>query len=365
MTIKKIPFFTLEREYRLHEKHINAAVTRVLRSQQFILGRETELFEKEFAAYLGVRHAIGVGSGTDGLILALLAVGIKKGDEVITQANSFVATAEAISFVGAKAVFVDINPATYQIDMLDLSNKITKRTKAIIPVHMYGAPGPIREVITFAKKNALFVIEDACQAHGATFEGKKLGTFGDIGVFSFYPSKNLGAYGDAGCVVTNSASLQKSIAMMRNHGQKTKYFHDTIGINSRLDEIQAAVLRIKLHYLEKTNDEHRKNANLYQSLLTVKMQEIIPGGNSNYYVFVIQIKKRNLLQEFLKDVGIETMIHYPVPIHLQRPFSQGYKPGSLPITEGLAKTCLSLPLFTGISPDEVKYVSEKVNSFQN
>lgn len=364
MVTRKIPFFTLEKEYLMHEKQINAAVARVLKSQQFILGRETELFEEEFAAYLGIKYAIGVGSGTDGLILALLALGITKGDEVITQSNSFVATAEAIAFVGAKAVFVDIDPGTYQLEMADLQNKISKKTKAIIPVHMYGAPGPIREVVAFAKKNALYVVEDACQAHGSSYNGKKLGTFGDIGVFSFYPSKNLGAYGDAGCVVTNSSSIQKSIAMMRNHGQKTKYFHDTIGINSRLDEIQAAVLRLKLKFLEKTNNEHRRIATLYHSLLRVKTQAIIAGGNSNYYVFVIQVKKRDSLQRYLKETGIETIIHYPVPIHQQRPFSNGYKPGSLPVTEELARTCLSLPLFTGISGDEIRYVSEKVNAFE-
>lgn len=363
MTINRVPFFTLEREYGDHKKQINAAVLRVIASQRFILGVEVTSFEKEFSAYLGVKHAIGVGSGTDGLVLALRAVGVSQGDEVITQANSFIATAEAVSILGAKIVFSDIDPRTYQIDLSDLQKKITKKTKVIIPVHMYGAPAPIDEIIRIAKKHSLFVIEDACQAHGSTYKKKKLGTFGDVGVFSFYPSKNLGAYGDAGCVVTNNSSFQKNIVMMRNHGQKRKYIHELLGINSRLDELQAAVLSVKLKFLEKINNEHRKHVRLYLSNLTVKTQEIIRGGVSNYYVFVIQVKKRDQLQQFLKKSGIETLIHYPVPIHLQKPFSQGYKHGSLPVTEELARTCLSLPLFSGITSAEILYVCNKVNEF--
>lgn len=363
MIINRVSFFTLEREYHLHKKEINSAISRVLQKHQFILGEEVSAFEKEFSAYLDVKHAIGVGSGTDGLVLALRAVGVSPGDEIITQANSFIATAEAISMVGAKAVFVDIDPATFQIDLGDLQKKITSRTKAIIPVHMYGAPAPMTDIIRIAKKYSLFVIEDACQAHGSTYKKKKLGTFGNIGVFSFYPSKNLGAYGDAGCVVTNNSYFHKSIQMMRNHGQKKKYIHETFGINSRLDELQASVLRVKLRFLEKINDEHRGNAKLYRSNLTVSTQEIIPRGLSNYYVFVIRVKKRDQLQKFLKNAGIETLIHYPVPIHLQKPFSKGYKIGSLPFTEDLARTCLSLPLFPGISSAEILYVCKKINKF--
>ena len=361
--MKTIPFFTLEREYGERKKSIDTALQRVVQSQQFILGHEGELFEKEFASYLGARYAVGVASGTDGLVLALHALGIGPGDEVITQSNSFVATAEAVAIVGATIVFADIDANTYQLDIQNLTKKITKKTKVILPVHMYGAPAPMNEILALAKKHSLFVIEDACQAHGALYGKKKLGTIGDIGVFSFYPSKNLGAYGDAGCVVTSSTRLHKRIAMMRNHGQNHKYIHEIKGINSRLDEIQAAVLRVKLTWLDVVNSEHRKAAARYRSLLTVQSQEILPAGESNFYVFVIQVQKRDQLQRFLLQKGIQTLIHYPVPIHLQKPFSRGYKKGSLPATEYLAESCLSLPLFPGIRDDEIFEVCKQINAF--
>ncbi|MEN9407205.1 MAG: hypothetical protein RLZZ455_421 [Candidatus Parcubacteria bacterium] len=361
--MKTIPFFTLEREYSERKKSIDAALQRVVRSQQFILGHEGTFFEKEFASYLGAKFVVGVASGTDGLVLALHALGVGPGDEVITQSNSFVATAEAVAIVGATIVFADIDADTYQLDIQDLKKKITKKTKVILPVHMYGAPAPMNEIRALAKKHSLFVVEDACQAHGAMYGKKKLGTLGDIGVFSFYPSKNLGAYGDAGCVVTNSTRLHKRIVMMRNHGQNHKYIHEIQGINSRLDELQAAVLRVKLTWLDPVNREHRHAAMRYRSLLSVKSQEILPSGESNFYVFVIQVQRRDQLQRFLHEKGIQTLIHYPVPIHLQKPFSKGYKKGSLPVTEYLAESCLSLPLFPGIRDEEISEVCKQINAF--
>lgn len=363
---RTIPFFTLSREYAKYKKEINKAITSVLTTQQFVLGEQVRLFEKEFASYLNVRYVVGVNSGTDGLMLALLALGVGPGDEVITQANSFVATATAIRAVGATPILVDVDQETFQINIFEVQKKISKKTKAIIPVHLYGASSEIEKITKLAKKHKIFVIEDACQAHGSGYKTQKLGTFGEIGVFSFYPSKNLGAYGDGGAVVTNNKKLYQLLYMARNHGQEKKYIHKTYGINSRLDELQAAVLRVKLKYLDQHNLARQMLARRYVELLRgVKTQHILPNSVSNYYLFVITHTKRDALQRYLTSLGIGTLIHYPIPIHLLDSFKYlGYGSGDFPMSEKLAKTCLSLPLFFGMTRDEVTFVSQALLSFQ-
>lgn len=363
----KIPFVNLKAQYKNIKPEIDKAIKRVVTTQAFILGKELEAFEKEFAKYLGVKHAVGVNSGTDGLILSLLALGIGKGDEVITPANSFVATTTAIVQVGAKPVLVDCDPNTYQIDVAQVEKKITKKTKAILPVHLYGAPCEIDKLQEIAKKNNLLLIEDACQAHGATLNTKKLGTFGDIGVFSFYPSKNLGAYGDGGAIVTDSKDLYEKLIKMRNYGQTKKYYHDSFGLNSRLDEIQASVLRVKLKYLDKWNKERNRIAASYKkSIKNYKTQLIIKNGKSAYHLFVIESEKRDKLQKYLSENGIQTLIHYPTPIHLQEVNSSlGYKNGDFPNSEKIASRILSIPIYAELGTIEQDYVTQILNKFSN
>lgn len=360
-----VPFLDLKTQYKNIKSEIDAAIKKVVDSQHFILGSELEAFENEFAKYLGVKYVVGVNSGTDGIILALLSLGIGKGDEVITPANSFIATTAAIVQTGAKPVLVDCDPDTYQIDVEQVEKAITKKTKAILPVHLHGAPAEIDKLQEIAKRNKLFLIEDACQAHGATFNNKKLGAFGDLGVFSFYPGKNLGAYGDGGAIVTSNKNLYKKLLKLRNYGQAKKYYHDSFGINSRLDEIQAAVLRVKLKYLDRWNKERNEVAENYnKSLIDYKTQKIIKGGKSNYYLFVIECGNRNKLQRHLLDNGIHTLIHYPMPIHLQKAYlNLGYKKGDFPKAEKLSKVILSIPIYPEITKEEILYITKTMDIF--
>ncbi len=359
-----IPFLDLKSQYKSIKPEVDVAIQKVLSNQVFILGSELEAFEKEFAKYLGVKYVIGVNSGTDGLILALLALGIGKGDEVITPANSFIATTTAIVFVGAKPVLVDCDPNTYQVDVKRVEEKITKKTKAILPVHLYGAPAQLDKLQKLAKQHKLFLVEDACQAHGATFATKKLGTIGDIGVFSFYPSKNLGAYGDGGALTTNNDNLYEKLLKLRNYGQTKKYYHDSFGINSRLDEIQAAVLRVKLKHLDKWNKERAditKNYNKF--LMTYRKQKVLEGGESSNYLYVIESENRDKLQSYLLDKGIHTLIHFPVPIHLQKAYSYlGYKRGDFQNTEKIAQTVLSIPIYPGLKRTSQTYIIDTINN---
>ena len=360
-----IPFLDLKAQYKSIKPEIDKAIKKVIDSQRFVLGQELESFEKEFAKYLGVKYVVGVNSGTDGLILALLSLDIGKGDEVITPANSFVATTNAIVQIGAKPILVDCNPNTYQIDIKRVEEAVTKTTKAILPVHLYGAPSEIDKLKKVAKRYKLLLIEDACQAHGATLNNKKLGVFSDLGVFSFYPGKNLGAYGDGGAIVTNNKNLYEKLLKLRNYGQSKKYYHDNFGINSRLDEIQAAILRVKLKYLDKWNKERNKIADNYnESLKNYKTQKIIKNGKSCYHLFVIESDNRDKLQRYLLDNGIHVLIHYPVPIHLQKTYRRlGYKEGDFPNAEKLSKTLLSLPLYPEITNKEIMHVSKFINIF--
>jgi len=364
--MKSIPFLVLHRQYKEIKDQIGLAINRVLNSQYFILGNELSKFEDEFAKYLGVKHVVGVNSGTDALIMALKVLKIGKGDEVITPTQSFIATTLAITEVGATPIFIDSNPDTFLIDSDAIEAKITKHTKAILPVHLYGAPCNMKKIMDIAKKHKLYIIEDACQAHGAAINNQKVGTFGTIGTFSFYPGKNLGAYGDAGAICTNDDVLFEELIMYRNYGQKKKYYHTKIGINSRLDEIQAAILTVKLPYLHSWNIKRNNIAELYRQHLhkTIKTQKIIDNGISSYHLFVIEVDNRNKLKDFLEKNGVGTLIHYPVPIHLQECYANlGYKKGDFVTAEESAKKILSLPMYPELTENEVKYIAQLINQF--
>jgi dTDP-4-amino-4,6-dideoxygalactose transaminase len=365
----KLPYINdLKREDPKVKVEIRQAVDRVLKNSWFILGEELKNFEKEFADYLGVKYVIGVNSGTDALHLALIAAGVGQGDEVITVSNTFISTVLAIYWVGAKPILMDIDEKTYNLDPAKLKEKITSKTKAIILVHLYGYPCQMDKIQAIAKESHLKVIEDSCQAHGSSFKGKKLGTIGDVGCFSFYPSKNLGAYGDAGVLVTNNEKIAKKILLLRNYGEEKKYFYKIKGFNTRLDEIQAAILRVKLKYMDKLDKKRKLLADIYYQKLS-GLPIILPPKNTpscqgNYYVFVIRSKERDSLQKFLLENGIGTIIHYPVPIHLQescRELLEQRK--NLKITERIAKEILSLPMFPQMTFHEVDYVCYKIKEF--
>ena len=364
--MNNIPFLDLKRQYRSIKKDIDKAIDDVISRQYFILGEELTGFQNEFSDYLGSKHTIGVNSGTDGLVLALRALGISKGDEVITPANSFIATTLAITEIGAKPVLVDVDREDYEIDIDQVSSAITRKTKALLPVHLYGNPCRIMELKEIADKNGLSLVEDACQAHGSKIGDKYAGTIGDVGVFSYYPGKNLGAYGDGGAIVTNSEIIYEKLMKLRNYGQSKKYFHDSIGLNSRLDEIQAAVLRVKLKHLDKWNKNRNMLAKVYRNHITgYQFQEINQGYSSNYHIFNILSPNRDILMKYLLDNGISTLIHYPVPIHLQRCYEYlGYKKGDFPVTEKIADQELSLPMFSELKIEEVEYISKKINEFE-
>lgn len=360
-----VPFLDLKPQYESIKEEIDSAISGVVSSQHFILGSELEAFEEEFAAYLGVKYVVGVNSGTDALILSLLALGIGKGDEVITPVNSFIATTMAIIQTGATPIFVDCDRDTYQIDAQRVEEKISKKTKAILPVHLYGAPFDVGKVKEIAEKNNLFLVEDAAQAHGATFNGRKVGSFGDLAAWSFYPSKNLGAYGDGGAISTNNEVLYEKLLKLRNYGQVKKYYHETYGINSRLDEIQAAVLRVKLKHLDEWNKKRNLVVEKYHKLIiNYKFQKIVENSKSSYYIFSIESSRRDDLQKYLDKNGIQTLIHYPVPIHLQEVYRYlGYHNGDFPVAEKIADRVLSTPIYAELKSDQQDYVINKLNEF--
>jgi len=319
-----IPFVDLKAQYDSIKEEIDEAIQNVINNTSFIMGEELKKFEKEFASFCNTKYAIGVANGSDALILALKACGIGEGDEVITVPHTFISTAEAISNVGGKVVFIDIEPKTYTMDVSKIEEKINKKTKAIIPVHLYGQPADMDPIIELAKKYNLKVIEDAAQAHGAEYKGEKVGSIGDVACFSFYPGKNLGAYGDAGIVVTDNEEIAEKVKLLRNHGRITKkYEHEIEGYSSRLDNLQAAILRIKLTYLNEWNDRRRNNAKKYNKLLSNIGGIITPYeadyAKHVYHLYVIRVVKegRDKLREELKSKGIATGIHYPIPLHLQ------------------------------------------------
>ena len=370
-----VPFLDLTRQYQRIKGEIILATRRVFERGRFILGEEVSTFEKEFSHYCGVRYGTGVGSGTDALYLALKAAGIGEGDEVVTVANSFVATAFAISFTGARPVFVDIDAKTYTMDPNHLelllkrekTKKGRKKIKAVLPVHLYGHPAEMDSIVEIADRYDLTVIEDACQAHGAKCEGKKVGSFGAMACFSFYPTKNLGGYGDGGMVVTDRREYDQKLRLLRCYGERKKHEHVLKGHNSRLDEIQAAMLRVKLKYLDQWNEERRRKAKIYTEKL-LPCGVICPsekrGARHVYHLYTINTRKRDSLQAFLKKKGIETLIHYPTPIPLQKAYRETeYQKKDLPLTDQWSKRILSLPFFPGMKGSEMEEVAEGIESF--
>jgi len=364
-----IPFVDLKAQYDSIKDEIDRAIQNVLNNTSFIMGEELKKFEVEFAQFCDVKSAIGVANGSDALILALKACGISKGDEVITVPHTFIATTEAISNVGGQVIFVDIDPKTYTIDVSKIEEKINDKTKAIIPVHLYGQPADMDPIIRLAKKYNLKIIEDAAQAHGAEYKEEKVGSIGDVGCFSFYPGKNLGAYGDAGIVVTNNEEIAEKVKLFRNHGRITKkYEHEIEGYSSRLDNLQAAILRVKLRHLNKWNDLRRRNAKKYNKLLNNIDNVIVPYeadyAKHVYHLYVIRTENRDKLREELKSNNITTGIHYPIPLHLQSAYNYlGYKEGDFPITEEYSKEILSLPMFAELSDRQIDEIVKLIKNY--
>lgn len=362
----RVPFVDLKTQYRSIKEEVLAEIGQALDGMQLFLGKNVQALESEFADYCTTRFAIGVGSGTDALHIALRACGIGRGDEVITVPNTFIATVEAIILAGARPVFADINPETYNIDTSQIEKLINSRTKAILPVHLYGQPADMDPITELAKKHDLKIIEDACQAHSAEYKGRRTGSLGDIGCFSFYFSKNLGAYGEAGIITTSHPDIAERCRMIRDHGSNAKYHHALIGFNGRLDELQAAVLRIKLPHLDKWIENRRKLAEAYSTRLPDEFitPHELPGARHVYHLYVIRTPEREQLREWLagKDIGVG--MHYPVPIHLQDAWREyGGANYSLPVTEQIAKEVLSLPIYPEMSTNELDYVCESVSEF--
>lgn len=360
--MKKIPLLDIKAEYIEIKDSMDEAIQRVVNSARFILGDEVENFEHEFADFSRASYAIGVGSGTDALYLALKACGIGAGDEVITTPMTFIATAEAISLCGATPVFADVDPLTHNIAPDCLGSVLTSRTKAIIPVHIHGRPADMDPILEFARQNKIFVIEDAAQAHGAEYKGRRIGTLGDLSCFSFYPGKNLGAYGDAGIITTNNSELAGKLKLLRDHGRTSKYEHTVLSFNWRLDALQAAILRAKLPNLEGWNLRRREIAALYDHLLAsapIQKPLISEDIKSVWHHYAINIEDRDVAAEKLKAEGIETGIHYPLPLHLQPAYQfLGYKQGDFPSAEKVANTTLSLPIYPSLTNDQVNFVVE-------
>lgn len=358
-----IPILDLKRQYDQIGKEIEKDVIDVLRSGCYILGPHNKAFAEEMAEFIGCEYAVTLNSGTDALHLALRALDIGEGDEVITTAFTFVATTEAIGIVGAKPVFVDINNDTFNIDAEKIEKAITPKTKAIIPVHLYGQPANMEVIMEIAKKHDLFVIEDCCQAIGAKIGDKQVGTFGDVGCFSFFPTKNLGAMGDGGLLTTNSKLINDRVISLRNHGGAVRYYHDEIGVNSRLDEIQAAILRIKLKHINEWNKKRRENAYRYNELFAKCADVITPVEMDDtycvYHQYTIKIPNRDEVHKILQESGIGAMLYYPVPLHLQKVHAHlGVGEGSLPYTEDNTHVVISLPMFPELTAEEQKIVAE-------
>jgi dTDP-4-amino-4,6-dideoxygalactose transaminase len=362
-----IPLVDLRAQYRTLKGEINPAIQAVLDKCNFILGDEVATFEHEFARFVGVTHAVGVSSGTEALHLAMRALGIGPGDEVITPANTFIATVLAISLAGARPVLVDCDPESYEIDVNQIAAALSERTKAIVPVHLYGQCADMDPILELAERKGLLVIEDAAQAHGAEYKGRAAGSVGAAGCFSFYPGKNLGAYGDGGMVVTNSDEVAEKLRLLRNWGSTVKYHHPVIGFNSRLDTIQAAVLRVKLKYLPKWNEARRQCARTYTDLLSAESLVVTPRtmayGTHVFHLYVVQVPRRDAVLTGLHEAGVGAGIHYPVPVHLQGAYaSLGHKEGDFPNAERLAKRCLSLPLFPELEEDQIAAVVEALRN---
>jgi dTDP-4-amino-4,6-dideoxygalactose transaminase len=380
MNVKPIPIIDLKAQYSTIKGEIQAAIERVLDSQQFILGTEVEALEKELAEYCQCKYALGVSSGTDALILSLMAIGIKPGDEVITTPYSFFATSGSIVRLGAKPIYVDIDPATYNIQAELIEQKVNGHTKAILPVHLAGQVANMAPIMKIANQHGLYVIEDACQAIGAEYYGKMAGSIGHLGCFSFFPTKNLGGYGDSGMVTCNDADLADKVRLLRNHGQRPKYHNHVVGGNFRMDAIQAAVLRVKFNHLENWTETRRKHADSYRLLFTkngisipltdfnAKSGIVLPSesgfGRHVYHLYMIRTKYRDELSTHLKFHGIGNEIYYPIPLHLQECFSEmGFNPGDFPQSENTAMETLSLPIYPELSEEMLSRIVDIIVDF--
>ena len=359
-----IEFAKLADEYQAIEEEVNSAIKDVLESGWFVLGENVSAFERDFAEYVGTEHCLGLNSGSDALYLALKALGIGKGDEVITVSHTFISTADAIVRNGATPVFVDIDPTTYTMDVTRIEPAISEETKAIIPVHLYGQPVDMDPVLDLAEEHDLYVIEDAAQAHGAEYKGEVVGSLGDVGCFSYYPVKNLGAYGDGGAVVTDDKELSEEISLLRDMGASEKYQHKRVGMNSRLDEIQAAILRVKLRYLDQWNERRRELASIYNQSLdgVVTTPSERPDSTHAYHLYCITTEDRKGLRRYLDQQGIATMVHYPTPVHEQDAY-QEKDVRSLPVTESVASQLVSLPLFPFHTDAEIETVAHVISEY--
>jgi dTDP-4-amino-4,6-dideoxygalactose transaminase len=362
-----IPFLDLVAQYESIRDELMPAIQQVLDSAQFILGEDVELFEDKFAAFCGADHCVSVSSGTEALHLSLRALGIGPGDEVITAANSFVATAFAIAYTGATPVFVDVDPQSYNIDVNLIEQAVTSRTKAILPVHLYGQPADMDAILSVAHKHGLRTVEDACQAHGAEYQGRRVGALGDAGCFSFYPGKNLGAYGDGGAILTNDRALAQKLRLLRNYGQQTKNQHTMLGYNSRLDTIQAAVLLVKLNHLEEWTEQRRTIAARYRALLSdpgIGLPQEKSGVRHVYHLFVIQHDQRDELIAYLRTRNIFCGIHYPTPLPDAPPLQTAHTvPNGVPVSTSLAQRILSLPIYPELDETAIAEIVDAVKSF--
>jgi dTDP-3-amino-3,4,6-trideoxy-alpha-D-glucose transaminase len=364
-TTARVPFVDLHAQHAPLRAEIERAISTLLDRGDFILGAELERFEADYAAFIGTRHALGVGTGLSAIELALRGFDVTAGDEVITPANTFIATALAIMSTGATPVFVDIDPATYTIDPRAVAAAVTPRTRALVPVHLYGQPADLDGIMAVADRHHLVVVEDAAQAHGARYKGRRAGGVGHAAAFSFYPSKNLGAIGDGGMITTNDDAAAAKMRLLRNYGQRVKYYHSVPGTNSRLDTLQAAVLRIKLPYLDGWNAARRRHAEAYASLLAGLANTPATAADVEhvFHLYVIETDRRDALQAALKERHIDTGIHYPLPAHLQEACARlGYRAGMFPATEAAAGRILSLPMYAELTAPQIDYVADAVRS---
>jgi len=365
-----VPLLDLRGQFQTIRGEVMAAVERVFESQHFVLGPEVESFERDAAEYCQVRHAIGCGSGSDALLLALTALGVGPGDEVVTPSFTFFATAGSITRLGARAVFVDISPDDFNIDPDVIERAITPRAKAILPVHLFGQCAEMETIVTVAERHSLPVIEDAAQAIGAEYHKQRAGAMGAVGCFSFFPSKNLGGAGEGGLMTTDDDHLAEKLRLLRVHGMRPKYYHQVVGVNSRLDALQAAVLRVKLKYLDQWSDARRRNAEHYDRLFAeAGVEEVVtravrPNRRHIFNQYTVRCSRRDELMDFLKRRGVGSEIYYPTPLHLQECFAYlGYKPGDLPVTERTSRECLSLPIYPELTEEMRRYVVETVAEF--
>ena len=360
--MNRVPYFDLKAQYAGLRDEIREALDRVCQNAAFILGEEVENFERAFAEFCGVKHCVALNSGTSALHLALISAGIGPGDEVITSSNTFIATTEAIRYTGAKIVFADIDPATANIDPLEIEKAITKQTRAMIPVHLYGRPADLDAIMKITDRHRLVLIEDACQAHGAEYNGKPIGGFGHAAAFSFYPGKNLGAYGEGGALTTNDDEVANLARSLRSHGDSTRYFHKYVGYNYRMDGFQGAVLNVKMKRLREWIAKRQACANLYKELLAganVRLLDDPPQSECAYHLFVVYVKNRDQVRAEMEKRGVQTAVHYPLPVHLQEAFADlGYAGGSLPHTERACEECISMPLFPEMTEDQVRYAAK-------